>query len=259
MKLEGRFEAETLRILRQIPGMTVSAGPSGADSGADAVLDSAGGRVRLAVVTRQRANAATAGQLVHAAEVRADAPLLLIAGETTAEARSILSEHGIAVVDGLGNARIELPALLLHLEGQRRLRQSRPARLSGKAGLAQTPRQLVRELGGALGRSAVDYALTGAAAAGLVAPFVTAVPVVGVWVTATAAPEELCEACGAGRVSDGQNVVILQARDDAPLAFRELVDELWVVNRMRLYADLRRDPRRGREQADHLRREVIGF
>ena len=60
-------------------------------------------------------------------------------------------------------------------------------------------------------------------------------------------------------VADGQNVVFLQAKDDAPLAFRELVKGMWVVNHFRLYADLRHDPRRGREQADHLRQEVIGF
>lgn len=340
VKLEGRFEAEALRVLRQIPGMVVIAGPLGADRGADAFLDSAGGRVRVAVEIKQRANAATAWQLVHTAEARAGTPLLLIANETTAEARAILGEHGIAVVDGLGNAHIELPGLLFHLEGHRRPQQSRPTRLSGKAGLiaqallldpdrgrqvqdlakeagtslglthrvlarleaegivtaegkgrnrlrrvtnptalldlwaeesverptrtlgyllAQTPRQLIKELGGNLGRSDVNYALTGAAAASLVAPFVTAVPVVEVWVTATAAPEELYDACGAGRVTDGQNVVFLQAKDDTPLAFCELADELWVVNRIRLYADLLRDPRRGREQADHLRREVIGF
>jgi hypothetical protein len=60
-------------------------------------------------------------------------------------------------------------------------------------------------------------------------------------------------------VTDGQNVVFLQAKDDAPLAFREKRNGLWLANRFRLYADLRRDPRRGREQADNLRREVIGF
>ena len=53
--------------------------------------------------------------------------------------------------------------------------------------------------------------------------------------------------------------MFLQAKDDAPLAFREPVDGLWLANCFRLYADLRRDPRRGREQAEHLRREVIGI
>jgi hypothetical protein len=340
VKLVGPFEAEALRVLREIPGMVVITEPGGADRGVDAFLDFAGGRARLAVEIKQRANAATAWQLVHEAANRPDTPLLLVADETTAEARAILEEHGIAVVDGLGNAHIELPGLLFHLVGHRRLRQSRPARLAGKAGLvaqalllqadrdwhvqdlaeeagislglahrvlarleaegvikaegkgrnrvrrvtnptalldlwaeenverpnrtlghflAQSPRQLIREVGANLGRSGVDYALTGAAAAALVAPLITAVPVVDVWVTATAAPGELHKAARTEPVQDGQNVVFLQAKDDTPLAFREQVENLWVANRMRLYADLRRDPRRGREQADHLREEVIGF
>lgn len=340
VKLEGPFEAEALRILREIPGLVVIAEPGGADRGVDAFLDFAGVRARVAVEIKQRANAATAWQLVHEAVNRPNTPLLLVADETTAEARRILEEHGIAVVDGLGNVHIELPGLLFHLEGHRRLRQSRPARLTGKAGLvaqalllhadrdwqvqdlaeeagislglahrvlarleaegvitaegkgrnrvrrvtnptalldlwaeenverptrtighllAQTPRQLIKEVGANLGRSGVDYALTGAAAAALVAPLITAVPVVDVWVTATAAPGELHKAARTEPVQDGQNVVFLQAKDDTPLVFREQVENLWVANRMRLYADLRRDPRRGREQADHLREEVIGF
>jgi len=99
----------------------------------------------------------------------------------------------------------------------------------------------------------------GAAAGSLIAPSITAVPIVEVWATATAAPEDLYDAAEADRVTEGQNVVFLQGRDDTPLAFHEKAEGLWVANRFRLYADLRRDPRRGREQADHLRREVIGF
>jgi hypothetical protein len=60
-------------------------------------------------------------------------------------------------------------------------------------------------------------------------------------------------------VADGHNVEFLQAKDDTPLAFREQAAGVWVASRFRVYADLRRDPRRGREQADHLRQEVIGF
>lgn len=340
MKLNGPFEAEALRILREIPGLTVIAEPGGADRGVDAILGFAGGQARVAVEIKNRANAATAWQLVHEANARPDTPLLLIADETTAEARAILEEHGIALVDGLGNAHIELPGLLFHLEGRRRPQHSRPTRLTGKAGLvaqallphpdrawqvqdlakeaglslglahrvlarleaegiitaegkgrnqvrrvtnptalldlwaeenvekptrtlahllAQTPQQLIKKLGTNLGRSGIDYALTGAAAASLVAPFITAVPVVDVWVKATAAPEELFDGAQADPVIDGQNVVFLQGKDDTPLAFREKVKGLWLGNRFRLYADLRRDPRRGREQADNLRREVIGF
>ncbi|MFH1329214.1 MAG: hypothetical protein ABIJ48_00930 [Actinomycetota bacterium] len=338
MKLEGWFGAETLRILRQIPGLTVTAEARTGDRRADALVGYAGGQARLVVETKKRANAATAWQLVH--EGGRGAPVLLIAEETTAEARAILEDHGVAVIDGLGNAHIELPGLLFHLEGRRPRQHARPARLTGKAGviaqvlllgpqrdwrvqdlakeadvaiglahrvlarleaagvvaiqgtgrnrvrrvanptalldlwaeetadrptrtlaylLAQTPQQLIRELGGRLERAGIDHALTGAAAGSLIAPFVTAVPVVEVWVAAGAAPEEVYAAVGADSVADGQNVVFLQGKDDTPLAFREQVDDLWVANRFRLYADLRRDPRRGREQADYLRQEVIGF
>lgn len=342
--LQGQFEADALRVLLGIPGLKVIAKPGGADRGVDAVLYFANQRAPLAVEFKQRFNAATAWQLVHRAKVRPDTPLLLIAGETTAEARAILKEHGIAGIDGLGNAHMELPGLLLHLEGRRRPKRlagaPTPTRLRGKAGvvaqalllrpdrawhvrdlaseaqvapslahrvlarleheaivttegsgphrvrrvtnptalldlwaeehiehatrtlghlLAQTPRQLITQLATNLDHAGIDYALTGSAGASIVAPFVTAIPVVDVWVTATASPEELRQGSRADLVTDGQNVAFLQAKDDTPLAFRERAGGLWVTNRFRLYADLRREPRRGREQADHLRREVIGL
>lgn len=343
VKIEAPFEANAFRILQQIPGVTaIAREPRGPDRGVDAVLRFAGTRTRVAVETKQRANAATAWQLVQYADAHPDTPVLLIADDTTAEAREILKRHGVAVIDGLGNAHVELPGLLIHLEGHRRPKRPRasPTRLSGKAGLvaqgllphperawhvqelakqtgvsaglthrvvarleregimtaegsgpkrvrrvtnpsglldlwaeenvdrptrtlgyllAQTPQRLITKLGSNLGRDGIDYAVTGPAAASLVAPFVTAVPVVDVWVSAKTALDELLKRADAERVTDGENVVFLQAKDDAPLAFREKKEGVWVANRFRLYVDLLRDPRRGREQAAHLRREVIGF
>jgi hypothetical protein len=308
------------------------------------VIHFAGTDEHIVVEFKKVANAATAWQLAEYAKALPGRPLLLIATETTAEARAILGEQGIGLVDGLGNAHIELPGLLFHLEGRRRPRRAggepTPTRLSGKAGvaaqallldpprawhvadlahearvstglahrvmarleaeavmasegagpnrvrhltnptalldlwaeenvdypvrtlghlLAQTPQQLIEKLRSNLDASGISYALTGAGAASVVAPFVTAVPVVELWAEATAAPDELCEAAGVERVAEGHNVVFLQGKDDGPLAFREKTNGAWVANRFRLYNDLRRDPRRGREQADHLREEVIGF
>jgi hypothetical protein len=346
--IAGPFEAGALRILREIPGLAVISEPGRGDRRVDAVLGFAGTRARMVVEFKRRANAATAWQLVHETEVRPEIPLMLISDETTAAARQILASHGIAVIDGLGNAHIALPGLLFHLEanppGTRRTQRVAatipPTRLTGKAGvaaqallihrerawqvqnlaaeaqisaglahrvlarleregivasegsgpnrvrrlinpttlldlwaeenverpirtlayaLAQSPSQLIKELGGNLERSGIEHAITGAAAASLVAPFVSAVPVVNVWVSATAAPEGLCEGAHADHVVDGHNIVFLQAKDNTPLAFREKVEGVWLSNHFRLYADLLRDPRRGREQADHLRREVIGF
>lgn len=335
-----QLEVRALRVLQEVPGLTVTPEPREADSGIDAILEFAGNRVQVAVQVKGRASTATAWQLIHQAEHHQDLPLLLIAGETTAEAREIMAEHGVAMIDSLGNAHIELPGLLVHMEGRDPPRQARPARLSGKAGiiaqallldpgrgwqiqelaqetglslglahrvitrlesdgiittagtgphrvrrvtdptalldlwaeensdrpartpaylLAPSPQQLVAELGAGLDRSGLGHALTGAAAANLVAPFATAVPVAEVWVTAAAAPRQLYDSVSAEAVTEGSNVVFLQAKDDTPLAFREQANGLWLANRFRIYCDLRRDPRRGREQAGYLRRELIGF
>lgn len=344
VNIEGPFEADALRILREVPGLTVVSGVPHEDRRVDAILRFAGTHVEVAVEIKSRANAATAWQLVQISEARPDIPLLLVAQETTAEARRILDDHGIGIIDGLGNAHIELPGLVFHLEGKRRSERAAadkpPTRLRGKAGvaaealllntarawqvrdladaaavsaglahrvldrlegegilkvegkgpnrvrrvtnsaalldlwaeecveqptrtfghyLAQTPQQLIKELCTNLRVAEIEYALTGAAAASILAPFVTAIPVVEVWVRETMDPGELGRETSTDPVATGHNVVFLQTKYDTPLAFREKVKELWVTNRFRLYSDLRRDPRRGREQADHLRREVIGF
>ncbi|HUU61120.1 MAG TPA: hypothetical protein VMX37_01875, partial [Acidimicrobiia bacterium] len=81
MKLEGWFEAETLRILRQIPGLSVTAETRTGDRRPDALVEYAGGQARLVVETRKRADAATAWQLVH--EAGRGPPVLLVAEETT--------------------------------------------------------------------------------------------------------------------------------------------------------------------------------
>ena len=346
VKIEGRFEAEALRILRETPGITVITHQpkQRRDHRTDAIVRFAGKRAYVAVEFKRRANAATAWQLVHGAMTHPKTPLLLVAGEITAEARQILQKHRVGFVDGLGNAHIALPGLFFHIEGHRSPHRFKangpPTRLSGKAGvavqalllhpkrawqvhdvakeahispgfahrvlarleaegivavegsgpnrvrrvtnptalldlyaeenvalpartpaylLAQTPHQLIKYLATNLGGTGIEYALTGAAAASVVAPFVTAIPIVEVWVMATVAPEELYKGSQAEPVKEGSNVVFLQDKSDAPLLFRERNKDLWMVNRFQLYTDLRRDPRRGQGQADHLRREVIGF
>jgi hypothetical protein len=343
VKIEGPLEASALRILREIPGVTATVREPGRRSiETDAVLRFAGTRKPVAVETKQRVNAATAWQLVRKAEANPGVPILLVAGDTTAEARQILRDHGVAVIDGLGNAHVELAGLLLHLDGRSRPKRSGTSwtRLSGKAGLvaqalllqherawhvrelaeeagvsaglahrvvtrlereeviaaegngprrvrqvsepgalldlwaeenvdrpirtlgyvlAQSPQHLIAKLGANLEGRGVDYAVTGAAAASLVAPFVTAIPVVEIWVGARTAPDKLLKATEAEPVGDGENVAFLQGKNDAPLIFREKKDGVSIANRFRLYAELLRDPRRGREQAEHLRREAIGF
>ncbi len=348
VKIEGQLEAEALRILRETPGLEVvlehRKEPHEERHEIDAVARFAGAQVRMMVEFKRHVNAATAWTLVHINRGRPDAPLLVIAGVTTTEARKILSDHGVSLIDGVGNARVEIPGLLIHRDAPdregRRVRIQYKTRLRGKAGvaaqalllapqrawkvhdlartagispgfahrllvrlehekvvdadgqgpsrvrrvanptalldlwaeenldhprrlnaylLAQTPRKLIELLAGRLESAGIGYAMTGAAAANLLAPFVTAIPVVDVWVTDLAAPEDLLKATGAESVPNGHNVSFLQVKADTALAFKEKTGGVWIANRIRLYADLRRDPRRGRDQADHFRRGIIGL
>jgi hypothetical protein len=347
VKIEGSFGPQALRILRDVPGLRAETVRTAPDRGrAHAVLRLGSTAEPLAVEVKRQANAATAWQLVQQARDVPDGALLLVAGATTAEARDILERHGIAVVDGLGNAHVELPGFFVHTEGERR-RPDAPARpqprvrLAGKAGvaaqalllhhdrawkvqdlaaeahvsvglahrvlvrleaealvgaegagprrirhvvdptalldlwaeentdravrrarayrLARDPRQLVDVVRAGLDTAGIEHAVTGAAAAGRIAPFVTAVPVSEIWVDAVATLEDLATAVGAEPAETGYNLVLAQTDGGEPLAFRREVEGAWIVNPMRLFYDLRNHPRRGREQAEALRREVIGF
>ena len=340
VNMQSPSEADALRILREVPGLTVESRPPNKDKGS-VVIKFGSERRAVALEFKKLANAATAWHVVHTAEARPTVARMLVASESTAEARAILMRHGIAFADAMGNAHIELPGLLLHVGDSSRGRPSTkamPPRLSGKAGviaqalllhpdrvwhigdlakeaavstalayrvlnrlgaesiietegkgptklrrladfpalldlwaeeeggrptrtrafvLAQTPRQLIEKVTGDLQEAKLDHALTGAAAASLIAPFVTAVPVVELWVTALAAPNELHSRLGSEAVGEGANVILLQQRGDTPLAFRVRTNETWISNRFRIYVDLLKDPRRGREQAQRLRSEVI--
>jgi hypothetical protein len=347
VKIEGSFGPEALRILRDVPGLRAEAVRKAPHRGhSDAVLRLGSTAEPLAVEVKRQANAATAWQLVQQARDASDGTLLLVAGATTAEAREILERHGVAVVDGLGNAHVELPGFFVHTEGKRR-RSDEPARpqprarLAGKAGvaaqalllhpdqawkvqdlaaeahvsvglahrvlvrleaetlveaegagpkrvrrivdptalldlwaeentdravrrapayrLARDPRELADVVRAGLDAAGIEHAVTGAAAAGRIAPFVTAVPVSEVWVDAVVSLEDAATAVDAEPAETGYNLVLAQTDVGEPLAFRREVEGTWIVNPMRLFYDLRNDPRRGREQAETLRREVIGF
>ncbi len=336
VKIAGAFDVDALRILRALPGVDVVS--TDVTPGV-AVLTAAGTTQHLTIATSARLNAGTARQLVTDVAERG-APLLVVAGRTTADARALLHEHGVGIVDGQGNAHIELPGVVIHVTGDdTRAAPRPPTRLTGKAGvvaqallldperawgvstlaevarastglvhrvltrleaetlvqsrgkgparvrvvrepaglldlwaeeqqdaptrlpayrLGQTSEQVAREVLDGLADAGIEHALTGAAAAATLAPFVTAIPVIEVWVEATAANPTLLDVTDADEVTSGPNLVFLQAKDDLPLRFAT-TGTTRTVNPFRLYVDLRRDPRRGAEQAKRLRDEVIGF
>ena len=105
----------------------------------------------------------------------------------------------------------------------------------------------------------VDHALTGVVAAALLAPFVTTLPAATFWVDAGFPGDELLNRLGAESADRGANLVLMQADDNLPLAFADERDGTRFANVFRIYLDALADPKRGREQAEHLRREVIGW
>jgi hypothetical protein len=110
-----------------------------------------------------------------------------------------------------------------------------------------------------LDRDGVAHAVTGSAAASMVAPVVTSTPVTEIRVTAALPPEAALAAAGCRRAAEGYNVVIIQTPDDLALRFRQRVDGVWMATNPRLYLDLLHDPRRGREQAVEFRQRILGF
>lgn len=172
-----------------------------------------------------------------------------------------LEAEGIVESSGAGPAKIRRvtdPTVLLDVwaEETRDLGVLRTPALRP----ARTPRELVWHVTHGLDAQDVTHAVTGAAAAALLAPSVTAVPVTELWVTEAVAVDDVLQTVDAEAVDSGHNLVLLQARDDLPLAFRAKTAEgLWTVNHARLYADLRADPCRGRELADRIRRELLRF
>ncbi|NLG65881.1 MAG: hypothetical protein GX537_09785, partial [Actinobacteria bacterium] len=140
VNIEGAFEGRALDVLRGVSGLTVQYRSQAADRGVDAVVSYRDARTPVVVEFKQRVNAATAWHVVRQAQAHPEWPLLLVAGSTTAEARRILENQSVGVIDGQGNAHLELPGLLLHLEGKGRVAAvragSRRTRLAGKAGVA---------------------------------------------------------------------------------------------------------------------------
>ncbi len=105
----------------------------------------------------------------------------------------------------------------------------------------------------------IEHALTGVAAAAALAPFLTAISTTTFWVDEAQPLEDVAALLQAEVTDRGANTVLMQARDNTPLAFAQDRGELRLANVFRIYYDARRDPKRGREQAEHLRAEVIGW
>ena len=126
-------------------------------------------------------------------------------------------------------------------------------------GWSQSPSSLRSAVTVALDQYQVPYALTSVPGAELVAPFVTGNDRLTLIVQDHLALDQVAADAGLSPVDDGENVCLLVTRARAPLLFRRSIDSLQVASTVQLYLDLWASPRRGKEQARHLRAERLPY
>lgn len=191
------------------------------------------------------------------------ADMAATAGVSTGLAHRVfarLEEATILAAEGSGPRkvrRITKPGALLDLwadeEKERGLRRTAAFVLTRPG--TRTAALLSERLAGA----GITHAITGIAAAAILAPALTSVPVTQVRVTAAIPVSDGLNALEARQTEEGSNLVIVQGADDAELRFHREVDGIWLAADTRIYLDSLRDPRRGKEQAQLFRESVLGI
>jgi len=159
------------------------------------------------------------------------------------------------------------------LRRDRRLRLAQPGRLLEAWRDAYAPRHRALayysfepELDGRLaavgraGRSAgLRYAVTSLAAAHLVAPFVRGVTGLELYLGDELDVDAWVKALDLRPVESGANLILLLPDDPGVLYGRRTVQDVELVGDVQLYLDLWQDPGRGREQAEFLRKQQLGY
>lgn len=227
--------------------------------------------VAAAIVARQSVKARLAGKaglIAQALLLDRDrswrvADMAAEAGVSTGLAHRVLArleDATILAADGIGPRkvrRIANPGALLDLWSEEEKEQG--ARRTAAFVLARPGARTAVLLSERLAGAGITHAITGIAAAALLAPALTSVPVTQVRVTAAIPASDVLHALEARQTEEGSNLVIVQGVDDAELRFRREVDGIWLAADTRIYLDSLRDPRRGKEQAQVFRESVLGI
>ena len=124
---------------------------------------------------------------------------------------------------------------------------------------SQTPAGLRTSLDSALEEANAEYALTMSSGAELVAPFVTSVAKLSVLVSETLSFAVISKRLKLEPVQEGANLHFYLTKSGAPFLHRRRVQDTWVASDIQLYLDLWASPARGKEQAEHLRKEKLSF
>ena len=171
-----------------------------------------------------------------------------------------LEEAAILTAEGSGPKKVRRltnPAALLDLWAEEEKEPG--ARRTTAYVLTRPGAQVAAVLSERLSAAGIDHAVTGVAAAAMLAPALTSVSVTQIRLTARIPASEALRALDARSTEEGSNLVLVQGADDVELWFRREVAGTWLAANTRIYLDALRDPRRGREQAQAFRESVLGI
>lgn len=118
---------------------------------------------------------------------------------------------------------------------------------------------LTLAIGEAIEQQGASYAVTLIQGAMHRAPFLTQMEQATLLLPDTVDLKRLASDCRLQTAETGYNALLISTRSQAPLMYRQHQDNLWLASDIQIYLDLFASPGRGREQAEHLRRERIGF
>lgn len=123
----------------------------------------------------------------------------------------------------------------------------------------RTPELLLPRIAALAKENSWRYAITSFAAASIIAPFTRGVGVTTWYVENALAIDAWVKALDLRPTESGANVILLTPYDPGVFYRTREANNVRLVGNIQLYLDLYGDPARGKEQAEFLRKEKIGF
>jgi hypothetical protein len=209
-------------------------------------------------------------QVLHALLVRHDewfgvkelAEFAEVSPATASETLSSLERFEWLAVKGQGPSkerRLTDPGSLLDEWQKQTLAASRRQTYRRFYVPASDPDAIAHRLADICERLGLDYALTEQYAAQTYAPFLSSVSRITCRLEFGSRVNELYAELEARPVNEGANLDVIEMRSHGEFLFRNRVGPLWLASPVQVYLDLLRSGGRGKEMADHLRHERIGF
>ena len=121
------------------------------------------------------------------------------------------------------------------------------------------PYDIARHLDYTCEKLDLKYALTEQSAAQIYAPFLTSISRLTCRLEFGLRMNDVYAELEARAVNEGANLEVIETDSSGDFLFRERNNTVWLASPVQVYLDLLRSDGRGKEMAEHLRRERIGF